>query len=87
MYDLMLAYFERFGGKPVCLTDLKLYTKWIDNIGNQRSFIKRCRQFIPMDSHGVPTTVSKIQEINKRERRLLNFVPARSRGWYATFAC
>ena len=56
MMDLLVAYFERFGSKPCCMTDLKLYVSSLES-SERDEFFSRTAECISLTDKGVPSTV------------------------------
>jgi hypothetical protein len=55
--DLLVAYFKKFGTKPACALDLKLYLPSIGNKSKQH-FFDQTFQMIDLDDRQVPKSVS-----------------------------
>ena len=56
MMDLLVDYFERFGSKPCCMTDLKLYVSSLES-SERDEFFSRTAECISLTDKGVPSTV------------------------------
>ena len=56
MMELLVAYFERFGSKPVCMSDLKLYVSSLES-SEREEFFSRTEECISHADNGVPSTV------------------------------
>ena len=56
MLELLAAYFERFGSKPCCMTDLKLYVSSLES-SERDEFFSRTAECISQTDNGVPSTV------------------------------
>ena len=63
MMDLLVAYFERFGSKPCCMSDLKLYVSSLESSERGEFFTRTAECISHTDSlhkslpPGVPSTV------------------------------
>ena len=56
MMDLLVDYFERFGSKPCCMTDLKLYVSSLES-SERDEFFSRTAECISLADKGIPSTV------------------------------
>ena len=61
MMDLLVDYFERFGSKPCCMTDLKLYVSSLES-SERDEFFSRTAECISLTDKGVPSTVRLLRQ-------------------------
>lgn len=60
--DLMLDYFQKFGGKPCCFSDLRDNFQRALNPDNVQQFLKTAEKSVGFDESGIPCTVNDIHK-------------------------